>query len=194
MVTSPDQTEIIPTSTTRLPPIRKLTATLAKYCSKCKSSVLNRKYITFEDGEVNCPDCVPFSNSLTTPRPKSSHIILCSICNCTVTGTRYFTEPDNSHVCQACDLRGARCFKCKGLFKYQQPPCIVQNPSIPGTGIQLHKECFNCQQCQMPLEINNYRQLSDSSLMPVCQICYHSLRPESNTDRPLTRSETANSG
>jgi hypothetical protein len=172
-----------PPSTSRLPPSRKLTATLAKFCAKCRQSVLHKKYITFEDGEVNCQDCSALG-SLATPRPKSAHIILCSICNRTVTGTRYFTEPDNTHVCQQCDARGARCFQCKGLFKYGQAPCIVQNPSIPGTGIQLHKDCFNCHQCQMPLEPNNYFQLSDASLLPVCQLCYEASQPAANSARP----------
>lgn len=135
---------------------RKQTATLDKFCNKCKQSVMRKKFITFEDGEIVCQNC----NVMTafTPRPKSAHMVLCSICNKTVKGTRYFTEPDDSIVCTICDQRGARCYKCKNLFKFKDTPCIVQNPALPGTGIQLHKSCFNCESCSEPLETNNYFQ------------------------------------
>lgn len=157
------------------PQIRQATATLAKHCNKCKQSVLNKKYITFEDGEVVCQNCNAMS--LATPRPKSAHMILCSICNKTVKGMRYFTEPDGTTVCTLCDVRGARCFKCKNLFKFNQTPCIVQNPSIPGTGIQLHQECFNCESCTQPLEINNYFQDSDTTQLPICPDCHRLSQP-----------------
>ena len=73
-----------PPNTSRLPANRKLTATISKLCSKCHQSVLHKKHITFEDGEVNCQNChnITLNNaSLNTPRPKSSHMVSYSLEN-----------------------------------------------------------------------------------------------------------------
>ncbi len=64
----------------------------SKFCKVCKRSVVNKRFITYENGEIVCGEC-----EMLTKRPErvtSAHMIACSVCNQTVRGGKYVTEPN----------------------------------------------------------------------------------------------------
>jgi hypothetical protein len=155
-----------------LPANRKLTATIIKSCKLCKQSVFNKRYITFENGEIICHQCheTTLKESLP-PRVKSAHLILCSICQRTVKGSRYITEEDGTIVCSQCDASGSRCLKCNRLFKHDEQARIIQTAtsSLP---LMYHNECFACANCSKNIESNNYFQTAESRGLPICSACF----------------------
>ncbi len=134
-----------------------------KTCKICKESVSNKRFITFENGEIICNDC-DLKNAPRPPRIKSAHLIVCSICNKTVQGRKYFTEPDGKIVCDSCELNAARCYKCKNLFVFNEDRRKLSN------GLEFHIECFICVVCSQ--QINTKDFFENETGMPMCLSCF----------------------
>lgn len=134
-----------------------------KQCKICNETVVNQRYITYENGDIACQHC---HNQISAkiPRVKSAHFIACAVCNTTVRGTRYFTEPNGEKICEKCDLSGLRCPKCNLLFKLNDQRRSLNN------GIELHEHCFECSACNIVIREKDFYESEQG--LPMCMKCY----------------------
>lgn len=134
-----------------------------KQCRICAQSVVNKRYITYENGDILCQEC---NNKLSNkiPRIKSAHYISCSVCNNTVKGTKYYTEANGDIICEKCDLNAPRCTKCQLLFKFEDVKRNLEN------GMQFHEDCFDCSVCNCIIGSKDFFQAETG--LPMCLNCY----------------------
>jgi hypothetical protein len=134
-----------------------------RFCQVCNESVRNRRFITYENGDVICQEC---DNRLKNkpPRVNSAHMITCSICNKTLRGSKFFTEPNGELVCENCDAKGARCAGCQKLLKSNEPLRTLAN------GRQFHEGCLACGVCNKQIQTKDFYQ--SENMTPMCLDCY----------------------
>lgn len=136
-----------------------------KICKVCNENVQNRRFITYESGEIICQDCDNRLN-VRPPRVNSAHMIVCSCCNSTLRGTKYFTEPNGDIVCENCDSTGPRCTHCRQLFRAHDS----NTRRTLANGKAYHPQCFNCSVCKNLIQTKDFYQTEFRE--PMCLDCY----------------------
>jgi len=139
------------------------TNSLNKLCKVCNQSVFNKRFITYENGDIICQTCDQTLNQ-RPPRVNSAHMIICSCCNNTVRGAKYFTDPNGSITCDNCEMIGARCYNCKMLFKFREERRKLDN------GREFHENCFQCSLCNNRITTKEYYQTNQG--LPMCLSCF----------------------
>lgn len=136
-----------------------------KICKSCSQSVLNKRFITYENGDIICQECDNRFN-IRPPRVNSAHMIVCSACNNTVRGQKYFTESNGRIVCDNCESHGPRCAKCEQLFAVNEPRRALPNrPEI-----SFHMHCFDCVNCMSRIDTKDFYQNEHG--LPMCLNCF----------------------
>ena len=142
-----------------------------KLCKLCYKSVQNKRFITYENGDILCFECneILVNANKRPPRVPSAHLIVCAVCNQTVRGTKFITEPSGEIVCENCDSKdGIRCLKCNQLFKTNS---LSDDKITLVTGKSYHYTCFNCSQCNININRGSY-YLNNDTGQPICLNCY----------------------
>ena len=97
-------------------------------------------------------------------------MIVCSVCNNMVRGSKYITEPNGKIICENCELTGARCSKCKALFMSTDARRTL--PNMPNYAY--HDYCFNCVECQNVITAVDFYQNENG--LPMCLNCFEMSR------------------
>ena len=154
-----------------------------KLCKMYNKSVFNKRFITYENGDIYCDDCdrVLISSNRQPPRITSAHMFTCSICNDTLRGGRYYTEANGNTICEKCSAQTGRpspfangappCANCKQLFK---PNAFFR--TLPN-GMKFHDYCFYCSNCNKLIGTNEFFVSNDTKIphlsgLPICKDCH----------------------
>ncbi|RMZ93891.1 four and a half LIM domains 2 [Brachionus plicatilis] len=135
-----------------------------KFCQACNQNLINKRFITFENGEMLCQDCEDRMKNPVMAQNKSGNSVECFICRKAVQGTKYITEKNGDVICENCELNGARCDKCNQLFK---PNEVIRRLDFD---IKYHDHCFNCKSCHKLIHSEQFF-LDDSKKFPICSDC-----------------------
>ncbi len=139
-----------------------------KLCRLCNQPLFGKRFITFENGDTVCQNCDMRQHAAPYQAVPSAHIIVCSCCTNTIQGGKYYTEPNGAITCENCELTGARCTKCKILFKFNETRRVMSN------GTPYHEACFSCSQCHTPIQTRDFYQTEQ--MQPMCLNCYQTSR------------------
>lgn len=131
----------------------------SKTCNSCFQSIINKRFFTYENGEIFCEQCENF-------HIKNNNEIsdVCTICGKLVKGSKYITERNGDKVCDNCESNGARCDKCNQLFKLNE---VIRRLDF---NLKYHDHCFNCKICTKLINSENF-VLDESKTHPVCLDC-----------------------
>lgn len=130
---------------------------LNKSCKICNQTVANKRYITFENGDVVCQNCEMMLNQ---PPPNPT----CSYCNTNLNGIKYYTDPNGVVTCERCEKSSERCKNCHQLFKFTEHRRKAPN------GDPYHLYCFKCTSCHLKIDAEAF--YVQNSVQPLCANCH----------------------
>jgi hypothetical protein len=94
-------------------------------------------------------------------------MIVCSVCDRMVRGSKFYTEPSGKIICDNCENTGLRCTKCNSLFTSNENRRIL--PNMPN--VAFHDHCFSCVNCQRTINSNEQFFQNENGL-PMCLSCF----------------------
>jgi hypothetical protein len=151
---------------------------LPKKCSNCNEFILfKKKFIEDEKGNVICQPCVDKREAEREPAEQftqakkqstgQTYTLTCATCGDPIEGAKYHRNVLGDISCVKCETSGARCAKCKILFKLNE---VATNHAKVNNGAPYHEHCFTCWQCNKRILSTNFN-LTESNT-PMCVSCF----------------------